>query len=167
MNIFLGVDPGLDGALAFFDPKANELEVFDMPTHEVRVNNKNKRTIDVHELGNIVRKRAVGVRQGIIEKVSALPKQGVTSSFNFGFNTGCTHMVLAAFNVPYILVAPMVWKKDMNVGANKVEARHRASQLLPKHSYIWPLKKHDGRAEASLLAYYASRKFNIEMEDLL
>jgi hypothetical protein len=39
-------------------------------------------------------------------------------------------------------------------------ARARATQLLPAAAHRWPLVKHDGRAEAALIAYYGRRQFN-------
>ena len=54
-------------------------------------------------------------------------------------------------------VAPQKWKRALAVPADKDGARARASVLLPKHSGHWPLKKHDGRAEAALIALYGAK----------
>ena len=154
MNYILGIDPGAHGALAFFDPKANDLQVYDMPTHQIRKNGALKTTIDLYQLGMLLDSWRNKVKHAIIEAPSALPKQGVTSSFNFGFACGCAQMAVAANIIPMTLVPPATWKRAMGLSSDKDEARRKASMLLPVHAKHWPLVKHDGRAEASLLAYF-------------
>jgi hypothetical protein len=56
------------------------------------------------------------------------------------------------------LVPPRRWKSALQVPASKDAARFRASQLLPQAAHLWPLKKHDGRAEAALLAVFGGRQ---------
>ena len=155
---YLGIDPGACGALAFFDPDRDAMNVYDMPTHTVRTGGKNRQRIDMHELANIVKYYAPRGVRGMIEEVSALPGQGVTSMFSFGKAAGAVEMALAALCIPYELVTPAVWKRVMNVRGDKDEARRQASRLMPAHAKHWPLKKHDGRAEAALLAYYSWQK---------
>lgn len=159
---YLGIDPGLDGALALYSPAAfggkGSLVVKDMPTHEIITNRKKKRTINLHALRNILSDLKPFEVTAIIEHVHALPKQGVTSSFNFGFHTACVHMGLACTYIPFKTIAPVVWKRVMGISANKMEARMQASRLLPEHAHQWPLKKHDGRAEAALLAFYLAHR---------
>lgn len=154
----LGIDPGLSGALAFYDKNDGELLIYDMPTFEIKVNNKNKRQIDLYQLADIVRGHAKQVERAVVELVNAMPGQGVTSSFNFGFAAGCAQMVLAAHQVPMTTVSPQRWKKVMGLTADKDVARKIASQTLPRHAGMWPLVKHDGRAEAAMLAYYLAHK---------
>lgn len=154
MTLYLGIDPGLSGALAFLDPVNNSLEVFDMPTHTVKSNGKNKRKIDLHGLAIIIRDRAFKVQVGVVEEVGAMPGQGVTSMFSFGFSAGCAQMAVAMAQVPLVLVTPRVWKSAMRLKSNKDESRRAASRLMPQHAHLWPLVKHDGRAEAALLAQY-------------
>lgn len=161
-NYYLGIDPGLSGALAFYSPVGNLLSIFDMPTHEIAVNGKRKRQLDLHELGRIVDTMAANLAIALVEQVNAMPKQGVTSSFNFGFNAGCTQMAVVALGVPLRLVTPQKWKKEMGLSSDKDASRREASRVLPKHADLWPLVKHDGRAEAALLAYYASRHHAVE-----
>lgn len=159
MTYYLGIDPGLSGALAFYSPAGNDLSIFDMPTHEIKVNGKLKRQLDLHSLGSIIDQMAPRLVVALIEDVHAMPKQGVTSSFNFGFNSGCAQMAVVGCNVPLRLVTPQKWKKEMGLSSDKDASRREASRVLPKHANLWPLVKHDGRAEAGLLAYYASRHF--------
>ena len=121
-KLYLGIDPGLSGALAFFSP-GGAMEVFDMPTHTVKSNGKNRRKIDFHGLAAIVRDRAAFIHAGLIEEVNAMPGQGVTSMFSFGKAAGAVEMALAALQVPYDMVTPQKWKKALRVTSNKDEAR--------------------------------------------
>ena len=80
---------------------------------------------------------------------------GATSAFNFGFTTGAIHGILAGLGIPYRTVVPVVWKRYFGLlGQGKDASRAEASRRLPQHAHHWPLKKHDGRAEATLLALY-------------
>jgi len=157
MRFFLGIDPGLSGALAFFDPSANELEIFDTPTHAITVNSKKKNLIDMHQMANIIDCRSSDVKMAAIEEVGAMPGQGVTSMFSFGFTAGATQMAVIANGVGLMLVRPAVWKKAMGVTADKDGARRIASRLMPKHSAKWTRAKDDGRAEAALIALWLAR----------
>lgn len=155
MSYFLGIDPGLSGALAFFDPVSNDLQVMDMPTHTITVNAKKKRRLDLNSLDVIFSSMlAVKTTIAVIENVNAMPKQGVTSSFNFGFTAGALNAFLAAKRIPFVSVAPATWKKIMRVTSDKDATRREASRLMPMHADKWRQVKDDGRAEAALLAYY-------------
>lgn len=158
MRYYLGIDPGLSGALAFYNPLDGDLKVYDMPTHEIKVSGKKKRTMDIFGLANILDPMANEIIVAAVEEVGAMPKQGVTSSFNFGFNAGCAQMAVAAYFIPLKTIRPNVWKAAMGITRDKNEARRQASRLLPKHSNLWPLVKHDGRAEAAMLAYYIAKQ---------
>jgi crossover junction endodeoxyribonuclease RuvC len=87
-----------------------------------------------------------------------MPAQGITSAFNFGFTTGVLHGALAGNQIPMVLVPPSVWKRAYGlIGQDKDASRLAASRLAPAFAQHWPLKKHDGRAEAFLLAHYGSQ----------
>lgn len=157
-GIYLGVDPGLNGAIAFFVPSDRALRVVDIPTHVVTIGGKQRKRLDARKLENEL-KALVGssrITLAAVEDVHSMPKQGVASAFSFGFVAGAIQQSLTAHDVPITLVEPSNWKRFLNVPANKDAARRRASQLLPFGADLWPLAKHDGRAEASLLAYYGS-----------
>lgn len=158
MRFFLGIDPGVSGALAFYDPVAGELKIWDMPTHEVKVGNKYRRKLDLTALASIMDIAGSETKSAIIEDVGAMPKQGVTSSFSFGFAAGAAQMAVAANFISSRLVRPDVWKREMRITRDKNGARREASRLLPKHAGLWPLVKHDGRAEAALLAFYLAKQ---------
>lgn len=150
MKTILGIDNGLSGALAFYNQR--ELIIYDMPTLEV-----NKRpALDIQKIkGLLVQNRPEHV---YIEKLTPMPKISGLTAFSMGHSEGVFLGLLTAFNIPFTLVRPAIWKKAMQCAADKDAARARASQLLPDHAHNWPLKKHDGRAEASLIALYGSKQ---------
>lgn len=157
MNYFVGIDPGLGGAIVAYNATTSELLTWEMPTFTVKSNGKNRRKIDYHGLGRIgVIIAGLGVKKALIEHVTAMPGQGVTSMFSFGVAAGAAEMMLAYTGVPYDTVTPVKWKKAMRVSGNKDEARRMASRLFPKQSELFSRVKDDGRAEAALIAYYAS-----------
>ena len=98
-----------------------------------------------------------------VEKVGARPGQGVTSMFNFGKNAGYIEGVLSALGIPYQLVPPAKWKKEFSlIGKDKQASIITCRKLFPELD----LKRtercrtdSDGKAEATLLAEYARRKF--------
>lgn len=154
--MIIGIDPGLSGAI--FLLQGDDSDVFDMPVTERLVNGKLKRQIDPASLARILPTDAEFV---IVEQVSAMPGQGVTSSFNFGFTAGAIQGVVAALGLPLRTVHPQVWKRKFGLlGQPKDASRAEASRRLPQHAHLWPLKKHDGRAEAALLALYGSMMDN-------
>jgi crossover junction endodeoxyribonuclease RuvC len=156
---FLGIDPGLNGAIALYTQTCDsyDLETHDIPTHEITVNGRKRNRVDLHSLARIVANLAPGVELAIIEDVHAMPKQGVTSSFSFGFVAGAIQGVVAANNLRVQLVQPGPWKRYFGVTADKDSSRRCASQLFPAYSHLWARKKDDGRAEAAILAYYGER----------
>ena len=147
----LGVDPGINGALAFYDE--DELIIYDMPVIE---RNKTKR-VENHALGLIIKEQKPD--HAYVEQVNAFG-MGATSAYNFGWNCACIEAVLAFYNVPFTYVIPQKWKKAMDCPKEKQGARVRATQLLPQFSHNWHLKKHSDRAEASLIALYGLKHLN-------
>jgi crossover junction endodeoxyribonuclease RuvC len=146
-----GIDPGLSGAIAIFEP----FEVYDMPTHLLTRGKKSKREIDVAGLSAILGGR--GLSHAFIEQVGAMPGQGVSGVFAFGKAYGIVIGVLTALGVAITFVPPQRWKKVLGVPKAKDGARARASQLMPQAAGNWPLVRHDGRAEASLIALWGAR----------
>lgn len=158
--MIIGIDPGLSGAVCLLD--GDHLEVFDLPTTERVVNGKTKRQLDLHSLANDLRCCPLPqIRFVLIEQVSAMPGQGVTSSFNFGFTAGAIQGVVVALGFPLRTVHPQVWKRKFGLLKQPKDAsRAEASRKFPQHADQWPLKKHDGRAEAALIALFGSMMDN-------
>jgi crossover junction endodeoxyribonuclease RuvC len=143
----IGIDPGAKGAIALFRDGAF-VAVYDMPT----VEDKGRPRVDAAALGALVRRLAP--HRAVVERVGAMPGQGVTSMFQFGRAVGMVEGVLAALLVPVSYVTPSQWKGALQVPRDKGGARLRASQLIPSGAECWPKAGHDGRAEASLIALW-------------
>jgi len=158
VTILAGIDPGLSGAVAFFNTERNDVEVFDIPTFSLTRSGKNKREVDAHALARILSARRID--HAFVERVGAMPGQGVSGVFAFGKCYGIILGVLAAIGAPQTLVAPQTWKKALQVPAAKDGARARASELMPQASHQWARGKDDGRSEAALIALYAHHQLN-------
>lgn len=157
----LGVDPGLSGALALHSTDG-DLNIWDVPTFEVMRGGKTKREID-HAGLHLILLKAISISQGMlkiafVEKVGAMPKQGVTSMFTFGMTYGALLQAVASVGISTEHVTPQKWKKEMNLRKGKDASRMRASELLPGSSGLWPLVKHHNRAEAALIAAYGLKQ---------
>jgi crossover junction endodeoxyribonuclease RuvC len=139
----IGVDPGLKGALAWVNEFGFLTEIEDMPVVDNEVN--------ANLLANLI--VAYGpVECVLVERQQSFPKQGVASSFKTGTGYGIIIGVLAGLHVPAFYWAPSTWKKTMHLSSNKELSRKRALERWPDQSEYFKLKKHEGRAEAALLA---------------
>jgi hypothetical protein len=164
-HTFIGIDPGLTGALAAIDAAGRPLGVLKMPTTKQRKSDGGKRTVILAaEVADWL------VQWGpeasvCIEDVFASPQMGVTGAFTFGVGRGVLDGVTAALRLPVTWVSPQRWKGAMGVslpyelGEDKARHRkrlkaasiHKAGQLFPS---IGPQITGDGPAEAILLAAY-------------
>lgn len=143
----LGVDPGLTGAIAFYYSGYPDLiAVEDMPVIAGDVS-----AADLAARINMVRPDAA-----VIELVGARPGQGVSSMFKFGKSFGVVIGVCQALKIPTHFVAPQKWKKHFSLSADKDDSRRRATEYWPDRPELFAKKKHDGRAEAALIARYGS-----------
>jgi crossover junction endodeoxyribonuclease RuvC len=164
--MIIGIDPGNSGAVAFIGHGHEYHDVFDLPL----MANGKKQQINPHELKRLLEvkmiaalaENKVDMLNGgerfhcYIEKVSAMPGQGVASMFNFGMGYGIIQGVVSALGIPYELVTPQSWKKRAGlIGKDKDNARTMAQQLYPDA----PLgrKKDIGRADALLIARFGNR----------
>ena len=156
MDCVIGIDPGSTGAIAFY-ASVDDLMVFDVPSFKATKGNQ----VDVQQLVSFFNKalEVYEPKHAFIENVHAMPKQGISSTFKFGKSCGALEMLIAAFSIPTTLVTPQKWKKELQVQKHKDSSRLRASQLLPDHAGMWPLKKHHNRADAVLIAYYGNLVF--------
>jgi crossover junction endodeoxyribonuclease RuvC len=152
--IFIGIDPGLSGAVAVIHPDG-KVEVIDTPVALVK---KNKHDYSAWEMARILGRfeRDVNVVCGI-ESVHSMPKQGVASSFSFGRGLGLWEGILASFEIGYGKVTPQAWKKLLmsGMGKEKDSSRLQAQRLFPTAELN--LKKHHGRADALLIAEFMRR----------
>ena len=161
MMYICGVDPGLSGAICLMAiPGSSPLpvKIIDMPTHEITVNGKRKRQLDLYQLGQFFDENSKYIKKAIVESPSAMPGQGVSSVFKFGYNCGAIQGIIAANFIPMQLVHPATWKKDMGLTKDKDACRLKASQEMPSEAHNWARSKDDGRAESFLLALYGIKK---------
>ena len=144
--IYIGVDPGKNGGIALLDD-TNEVRVY--PYSEETLIEKLKYDSKFFDV------------KCVLEKVNAMPGQGVVSMFNFGQNYGFIQGVLKAYNIPFELVPPQKWKKEFSVTSDKNISIEVAKRLFPTVNLKATercKKDHDGMAEALLMAEYARRK---------
>lgn len=159
--IYIGIDPGLSGAVGVIDEDTPDAgaKVFDTPTALVE-GEKTQRKYLISAMVQILKPYAgqPGVL-AVLENVHSMPKQGVASSFCFGEGKGMWEGILAALEIPVELVSPQRWKKAImaDQGKDKSAARFKAMALFPTLAEQLKLVKHDGRAEALLMAEYGRR----------
>lgn len=149
--MIVGIDPGISGALAWLSDDGHLIFTMDMPTIEVRGKKKVSPQILTSELAG--RRPLLAV----IEEVSAMPGQGVTSMWNFGYSAGILAGVCAGLGIPTVLYRPAIWKRAAGVPADKGAARQMAQRLWPG-ARDFDRVKDDGRAEAALLARWVALK---------
>ena len=150
----LGIDPGLDGAMALFDPVTGALTTHSFATY--KRDTSSGRRLDLYQLATQIRNVAPWVRACYMERVGAMPKQGLSSTFNFGVTYGALQATIASCGIALTLVAPAVWKHATACPKDKDGARARASAVFPEASGQWAKKSEDGKAEAALIAWYGA-----------
>lgn len=155
IDYYIGVDPGLDGAIAVVDKDGGLVQIYDMPTVDVVVGGKSKCKVAPAAIADELKFYTTNGRcVAICESVSARPRQGVTSMFGFGRSLGVVEGVLAGMGIPYELVPPPTWVKHMRVAPGKGGSRSRAMEIWPSMAGEFKRVKDDGRADAALIALY-------------
>ncbi len=151
----LGIDPGLSGAIAFLNDQLELLDLFDMPVMQL---SKSKNQVNAAALANCIKGIChinLPMTTAYLEAVSSMPGQGVSSMFSFGMSYGIVQGVLAALNIPMVLVRPQVWKQRAGLkGKDKDYCRTLMQRLYP--SAPLSRKKDIGRADAIAIARFAS-----------
>lgn len=152
MKVFIGIDPGKDGALAVLGYREAPILV---PFSETEY------PCQLRRLDPTFPNRPFDGRPFcVVEHVNAMPGQGVTSCFSFGQNFGFILGLLAAFHISYELVRPQKWKKEFSCTSDKNTSIAVAQRLFPGVDLRRTpqcRKPHDGVAEALLMAEYARR----------
>jgi len=162
--LIIGIDPGLSGSICFLiDGKI--LDVIEMPT--MAEGKKNKRQVNGSQVFNEITKRTKEYQKNqvrvVIEQVSAMPGQGVTSMFNFGQSFGVLKGVCTAMQLPMYFVRPAKWKKYFNlINSEKDASRTRAIEIFPSFSSSLSKKKDSNKADAILIASFYYETYKIE-----
>ena len=152
--IIFGIDPGVSGAISVLENK-KVIEVFDMPT--MIDGKKNKKQVNGAEVTNIINKELVNEKDinVVIEHVSAMPGQGVTSMFNFGQSFGVLKGICAALKLPVHFIRPVKWKKHFNlINTEKDASRTKVIEVFPYISSKISKKKDANKADAILIARF-------------
>ena len=154
--LIIGIDPGISGSICFFQD-GKILDVIEMPT--MTEGKKNKRQVNGSQIYNEISKRiSIAENQEtrvVIEQVSAMPGQGVTSMFNFGQSFGILKGICSAMQLSMYFVRPTKWKKHFNlITSEKDASRTRAMEIFPYFSSQLSKKKDSNKADAILIASY-------------
>jgi hypothetical protein len=173
MAVFLGVDPGNEGALAVLpDGPVPRITFHDTPLLIVKSGNKNRKVMNAPAvklmLDAIIQEHGPDL-YAVIEKVAAMPStddrkasMGATSAFNFGKGVGIWLGMLAMAGIPYEEVHPATWKSVLlrDMGKEKSASIMKATQLYPSTARDLTRVKDHGRADALMLAEYGRRVRN-------
>ena len=150
----IGIDPGLSGGIAILDD-LKIYDIFDMPI--MSEGKKNKNQLNSAQLVNIINKHVLRKENTfvIVEQVSAMPGQGVTSMFNFGQTFGSVKGICAALGLPIFYVRPAKWKKHFElINSSKDASRSKVIEMYPSISSRLTKKKDVNKADAILIARY-------------
>ena len=162
--LIIGIDPGISGSICFFD-EGKILDVIEMPT--MAEGKKNKKQVNGSQIYNEILKKIHETKKEeirvVIEQVSAMPGQGVTSMFNFGQSFGILKGICSAMQLPMYFVRPAKWKKYFNlINSEKDASRTRAIEIFPYFSAKLSRKKDSNKADAILIASYYYETFRQE-----
>ncbi len=154
--IIIGIDPGITGAICFFF-RGKVIDVIDMPT--VADGKKNKKQVNGRQIFNeikYIKKKFLSENMGVVvEQVSAMPGQGVTSMFNFGQSFGVIKGICSAMELPIFYVRPAKWKKYFNlINTEKDASRTKVIEMFPEISHKLSKKKDNNKADSILIAQY-------------
>lgn len=157
----LGIDPGATGGLAVVDFAGKTptlVAACNMPMTMVRT----KKVVDARKLddwlyGQWPLNPPRNIDQGVCELVSAMPKQGVSSTFQFGRSFGAAEMIMPLHCEKWDYVIPRSWKAGMGLTSKKNASLDLATRLLGTNEF-WKRQMDDGVAEAALMTIYWVRK---------
>ncbi len=162
--LIIGIDPGISGSICFFkDGKI--LDVIEMPT--MTEGKKNKKQVNGSQIYNEICKITKDIEKQetriVIEQVSAMPGQGVTSMFNFGQSFGILKGIFSAMQLPVYFVRPAKWKKYFNLlNSEKDASRTKAIEIFPYFSSRLSKKKDSNKADAILIASFYHETYKID-----
>ena len=154
--LIIGIDPGLSGSICFFQDGVIK-DVLEMPV--MAEGKKNKKQVNGSQVFNEINERIKKIEKTnikvVIEQVSAMPGQGVTSMFNFGQSYGILKGICNAMCLPVYYVRPAKWKKYFNLLKSEKDAsRTRAIEIFPYFSAQLSRKKDSNKSDAILIASF-------------
>jgi len=154
--LIIGIDPGLSGSICFMK-EGKIIDVIEMPT--MTDGKKNKKQVNGSQIYNEILKKKNEIKNSevrvVIEQVSAMPGQGVTSMFNFGQSFGILKGICSAMQLPVYFIRPAKWKKYFNlINSEKDASRTKAIEIFPYYSAQLSRKKDSNKADAILIASF-------------
>ena len=162
--LIIGIDPGISGSICFFQDGIIK-DVVEMPT--MIEGKKNKRQVNGSQIFNEISKKIKNIDKRdikvVIEHVTAMPGQGVTSMFNFGQSFGILKGICSAMQLSVYFVRPAKWKKYFNlINSEKDASRTRAIEIFPYYSSHLSKKKDSNKADAILIASFFYETYKVE-----
>jgi len=162
--LIIGIDPGITGCICFFED-GKIIDVVEMPN--MPEGKKNKKQVNgaqvFHEISSKIKNIKKENIKVIIEQVSAMPGQGVTSMFNFGQSFGILKGICSAMQLPMYFVRPAKWKKYFNlINSEKDASRTKAIEVFPYFSSQLSRKKDSNKADAILIASFYYETYKLE-----
>ena len=162
--LIIGIDPGISGSICFFED-GKILDVLEMPT--MTDGKKKKKQVNGAQIYNEISSKIRGIEKQnlrvIIEQVSAMPGQGVTSMFNFGQSFGILKGICSAMQLPMYFVRPAKWKKYFGlIKSEKDASRTKAIEMFPYFSSQLSKKKDSNKADAILIASFYYETYKLE-----
>ena len=154
--LIIGIDPGISGSICFFE-SGKVIDIIEMPN--MADGKKSKRQVNGAQIYNVISSRIKNYSKEdvkvVIEQVSAMPGQGVSSMFNFGQSFGVLKGICSAMQLPMYFVRPAKWKKYFNlINSEKDASRTKVIQIFPYISSELSKKKDANKADAILLASF-------------
>jgi crossover junction endodeoxyribonuclease RuvC len=146
----LGIDPGLDGAIAVLTEAGELVAIHDMPT--LLDGAKGRRAVNPALFASIV--YSTQANRAYCELIGPRPSDGSVGAFGFGRTRGIIEGVLAAAGIPLEMIAPPVWKRASSIAPgkeNKDSARSVAISRWPSQAALFARKCDCDRAEAALI----------------
>ena len=162
--LIIGIDPGITGAICFFEG-GKIIDVVEMPN--MAEGKKNKKQVNGAQIYYEVSQRIKDIKKEnikvIIEQVSAMPGQGVTSMFNFGQSFGILKGICSAMQLSVYYVRPAKWKKYFNlINSEKDASRTKAIEIFPYFSSQLSRKKDSNKSDAILIASFFYETYKLE-----
>ena len=162
--LIIGIDPGVSGSICFLK-NGKILDVIEMPV--MNEGKKNKKQVNGAQIYNEITEKIKSNPETntrvVIEHVTAMPGQGVTSMFNFGQSFGVIKGICSAMRLPMYFVRPAKWKRYFNlINSEKDASRTRAIEIFPDFSTKLSKKKDSNKADAILIASFYNETYKIE-----
>lgn len=159
--IILGIDPGLNGAFALYDPVDNRLRTLPMPIVQREAAHSRKgrvtRELDLHRLAVWFQTQGQHITLAVLERVSARPGQGVSSMFKFGQGLGQLEMAVIMAGIPLHYITPQTWRKETRTPKGKDGSLLQARNMFPDQALDFSRRADEGKAEAALIAWAGAK----------